>query len=87
MELRDVTIQQGIRHVQPWFGANPQGQTDFDLPAEVAGRLWCPARGVFPASVRVGMVITSSRLSSDPWPMQGTRKPTEPDPGFHCSEL
>jgi hypothetical protein len=25
-----------------WFGACPQDLSDFDIPAHVAGRLWCP---------------------------------------------
>lgn len=38
----------------------PQDHSDFDVPADVAGRLWFPARGVFPASIRVGIVTTSA---------------------------
>jgi hypothetical protein len=26
-----------------------------DAPADAAGRLWCPARGIFPALIRAGM--------------------------------
>jgi hypothetical protein len=53
-------------HAQPMpcLGANPQELSDFDVPAYVAGRLWCPARGVFPASIRVGIVTTSRRRIS-----------------------
>ena len=43
----------------PCLTANPQELSDFDVPVYVAGRLWCPAWGVFPALIRVGMVTTS----------------------------
>jgi hypothetical protein len=43
---RSGTARQGTVLPMPWLGANPQDQTACDFPAEVAGRLWCPAWGV-----------------------------------------
>src|SRR6266849_8917090 len=61
---RSGTIRQGIVPPTLCLAANPQDHSDFGLPAEAAGRLWCPARGVFPAMIRVGIVTTSRGLFS-----------------------
>jgi hypothetical protein len=58
------TVRQETISPMPCFAAKPQELSDFDVPAYVAGRLWCPARGVFPASIRVGTVTTSMRWAS-----------------------
>lgn len=54
------------------LAAYPQDHSGFGLPAETAERLWCPARDVFPAHIRVGKVITSEVDDSTP----DTQKPT-----------
>jgi hypothetical protein len=38
---RQVTVRLYVS----WQGANPQDHSDFDVPTNVAGRLWCPALG------------------------------------------
>jgi hypothetical protein len=54
------TVRQETVPPMPCFAANPQGRSDFGVPAYAAGRLWCPARGVFPAPIRVGIATTST---------------------------
>jgi hypothetical protein len=59
-------VRQETAQPIPCLAANPQELSDFDVPVYVAGRLWCPAWGVFPASIRVGIVTTSMQWTRDP---------------------
>ena len=54
----------------PCFAANPQELSDFDVPVYVAGRLWCPARGV---------VRRQSGSAQQPPPRGGPRDPGHED--------